>query len=106
MGLSCLVFTLANVGLTEVLPVWLSTPPASEGADGDGLGLGPSVIGTLQSTTGIGNIVLALFVTYRIINSLGPVTTFGLSLLINAAAAFGPPIVQQFPVGTSDFVVF
>jgi MFS family permease len=96
---SCLLFTLANVGLTEVLPVWLSTPVATSEDDlgSSGLGLTPAVIGNLQSTTGVGNIVLALFVTFRIIAALGPVRTFAISLFINAAAAFGPPIVQMLP---------
>ena len=94
--LSCLIFTLTNVGLTEVMPVWLSTP-RSRRAGAGGLGLGPSVIGNLQSITGVGNILLALFVTFRIIRSLGAARTFALALLLNAAAALGPPIVQLLP---------
>ena len=65
-----------------------------------GLGLSPALIGNLQSTTGVGNIVLAIFVTYRIIRALGPVRTFAISLFINAAAALGPPIVNALPKGT------
>ena len=40
---SCLLFTMANVGLTEVLPVWLSTPvaPTPRQLGSSGLGLGP-----------------------------------------------------------------
>ena len=93
--LACFLFTMTNVGLTEVLPVWLSTP-LSVGPDdhwSSGLGLGPSLIGNLQSTTGVGNIVLALFVTHKIIGGLGPVRTFAASLFINAAAAIGPPLI-------------
>ena len=99
--LSCFLFTLTNVGLTEVLPVWLSTPTDSTGdhTAAGGLGLSPYVIGNLQSTTGVGNIVLALFVTFRIIAAIGPVRTFAISLAINAAAAFGPPVIQLLPDG-------
>ena len=70
---ACLFFTLTNVGLTEVLPVWLSTPPVSEPVEYRGTGgLAEFLIGNLQSTTGVSNIVLALFVTFRIINGLAP----------------------------------
>jgi len=102
--LSCFLFTLTNVGLTEVLPVWLSTPADSTGLHpgAGGLNLSPYVIGNLQSTTGIGNIVLALFVTFRIIAAIGPVRTFAISLAINAAAAFGPPVIQMLPDGIPE----
>ena len=102
---SCVLFTVTNVGLTEVLPVWLSTPADVTGHPGSGgLGLSPSLIGNLQSTTGVGNIVLALFVTYRIINAFGPVNTFAASLFVNAFAAFGPPTVQALPEGCPEAV--
>lgn len=57
-----LLFTMTNVGLTDVLPVWLASPRAHEG-NGGGLGLQSSAIGKLQSFTGFGNIALALFLT-------------------------------------------
>ena len=101
---SCLLFALTNVGLTEVLPVWLSTPPDATGMhpSAGGLGLSPSLIGNLQSTTGVGNIVLALFITFRIIRAIGPVNTFCISLFVNALAAFGPPLIMTFPDGCPE----
>jgi MFS family permease len=101
---ACLLFALTNVGLTEVLPVWLSTPPDASGEHpgSGGLGLSPSLIGNLQSTTGVGNIVLALFVTFRIIRTIGPVNTFAISLFVNAVAAFGPPLIQAIPGGCPE----
>ncbi|KAL3902361.1 MAG: hypothetical protein SGPRY_012097 [Prymnesium sp.] len=94
--LASLVFTMTNVGLTDVLPVWLSSPRGESG-EGGGLGLQSSAIGKLQSFTGIGNIGLALFFTYRIIQCAGPVNTFILSLHINALAAFCTPAIELLP---------
>lgn len=59
--LASLLFTMTNVGLTDVLPVWLASPPSH--GTGGGLGLQSSAIGKLQSFTGFGNIALALFLT-------------------------------------------
>jgi len=109
---------MTNVGLTDVLPVWLSSTPsaprdghdATDGAldsalsggdasmvGGGGLGLSSSQIGSLQSSTGFSAIALALFVTYRIINAVGPVLTFGISLVANAFAAVAPPLISVLP---------
>jgi len=98
--LASLLFTATNVGLTDVLPVWLASPPTPTpdgGRGGGGLSLHSSEIGQLQSCTGFGNIALALFFTYRVIRWCGPVGTFVLSLHANALAAFCTPAISLLP---------
>ncbi|KAL1527651.1 hypothetical protein AB1Y20_009037 [Prymnesium parvum] len=97
-----LFFTMTNVGLTDVLPVWLSSPMIPGG--GGGLALQSSAIGRLQSFTGIGNILLALFLTYRVIQWFGPVNTFIISLYANALASFCTPVVEFLPEDTPPII--
>jgi len=91
--LHCFLFCFTVVGLSDVLPVFLATP-----VHHGGLGFSSSSIGMLQTVVGVTSILVALLLTYRVIDAFGPVGAMRVGLV---SIALAPLLLAATPAAAA-----